>query len=74
MRHPGKILMEDWLKPHNITRYRLVHDTDLQVNTVYRLCREEGGITPRTAKVLGKYFDNSPEYWLGLQMKYSLTK
>jgi antitoxin HigA-1 len=37
-----------------------------------KLFTKNGGVTADTAIRLGKYFEMSPQFWLGLQMDYDL--
>ncbi len=52
----------------------------IRINSQYRICFEWIGnnahrrITADTALRLGKYFGNSAQFWLGLQMEYDLRK
>jgi addiction module HigA family antidote len=70
--HPGEILMEEFLKPFNISRYRLAKDIDVAPIRISEIIHGTRAISADTALRLGKYFDNTPEFWLNLQSHYDL--
>jgi addiction module HigA family antidote len=72
--HPGEMLLEEFLKPNGITQADLARDLKIPLNRVNEIVRGKRGITAETAWLLSEYFKNSPEYWMGLQTSYDLTK
>ena len=70
--HPGEILMEEFLKPYGLSQNRVALDIRVPARRINEIVLEKRGITPDTALRLAKYFDMSPEFWLGLQMDYEL--
>lgn len=72
--HPGEILGEEFLKPFKITAYRLAKDTMIPATRVSEILKGRRRITADTALRLSKYFGNSPDFWLGIQMEYDLRK
>jgi len=70
--HPGEILMEEFLKPFNISQYRLAKDIDVAPIRISEIVHGARAISVDTALRLGKYFDNTPEFWLNLQSHYDL--
>jgi len=72
--HPGEILNEEFLKPLNITAYRLSKDTRMPATRVSEILKGRRRITADTALRLSKYFGNSPDFWLGIQMEYDLRE
>ena len=72
--HPGEVLVEEFLKPMDISAYRLAKDTGLSQTRVSEIVRMKRSITAETALRLSKYFGNSAEFWLGLQNDYDLEK
>jgi addiction module HigA family antidote len=72
--HPGEILLEEFLKPANISSYRLAKDTHMPATRVSDIVRKKRGITADTAIRLSRYFGNSPDFWLGLQAEYDLRQ
>ena len=58
--HPGEILLEEFLKPLNLSAYRLSKDSGVP----------QSRITADTTLRLSMYFGNSAKFWLGLQDEY----
>jgi addiction module HigA family antidote len=72
--HPGEILLEEFLKPLNITGYRLSKETHMPATRVSDILRKKRAITADTAMRLSRYFGNSPDFWLGLQAEFELRE
>lgn len=70
--HPGEILLEEFLKPMNLSQNRLALDIRVPARRINEIVQGKRRITADTALRLGKYFDMSPQFWLGLQMDYDL--
>jgi addiction module HigA family antidote len=70
--HPGEILGEDFMKPHNLSMNKLALNLRVQVTRIADIVAERRGITPDTALRLGRYFRTTPQFWLNLQTKYDL--
>ena len=70
---PGEILNEEFLKPYNITAYRLAQDTGMSQTRVSEIIRGRRSITPETALRLARYFGTSVDFWMNLQMQYDLS-
>ena len=70
--HPGEILLEDFMKPMGISINQLARDIVVPPGRVSEIVNGKRGITADTALRLGKYFDVSPEVWIGLQSDYDL--
>jgi antitoxin HigA-1 len=69
---PGEILLEEFMKPKQISINRLARDIDVPPNRISMIVRGQRAITADTALRLGKYFGVSPEIWLDLQSDYEL--
>ena len=69
---PGEILLEEFLKPMNITAYRLAKDTHVPATRISQILKGKRRITADTALRFSKYFGNSPDFWLGIQDEYDL--
>ena len=69
---PGDILLEEFLKPMNITQSQLSKDICVPANRVSQVIHGKREITADTALRLGKYFGIEPEFWLNLQMRYNM--
>jgi addiction module HigA family antidote len=70
--HPGEILMEEFLKPMELTQNRLAQELSVPPRRINEIVLGKRGITADTALRLARYFGMSPEFWLGLQMDYEL--
>lgn len=70
--HPGEILLEEFLKPLKISQYRLAVDVHVPPRRINEIIHGERGISANTALRLAKYFGNSAEFWLNLQIRYEL--
>ncbi|MGE3063056.1 MAG: HigA family addiction module antitoxin [bacterium] len=70
--HPGEILSEEFLKPLNLSPYKLAKDTKMSQTRVSEIIKGKRSVTPETALKFSKYFGTSPEFWLGLQSDYDL--
>jgi addiction module HigA family antidote len=70
--HPGKILLEDFLKPLGISRCRLANDLHVPLRRVNEIVLERRGISVDTALRLASYFNTTPQFWLNLQSRYEL--
>ncbi len=71
--HPGEILMEDFLKPFNISQYRLAKDINVPPRRINEIVHGKRAITADTALRLAKFFGTSAELWLNLQSSYELN-
>ncbi len=72
--HPGEILETEFLKPLNISKYKLAKDISVSPIRVSEIVKGKRSITANTALRLGRYFNMSPEFWLNLQNQYDLEK
>ena len=72
--HPGEVLMEEFLRPMNISQYRLAKDISVPPRRINEIVHGGRCITANTALRLGRYFGVSPQFWLNLQSHYDLAK
>jgi addiction module HigA family antidote len=70
--HPGEILFEEFLKPMGISQNRLAIDIRVPARRINEIVLQKRRISTDTALRLAKYFNMSPQFWLGLQMDYDL--
>jgi len=70
--HPGEILLEEFLRPMNLSQNRLALDIRVPARRINEIVHGKRRITADTALRLAKYFDMSPQFWLALQMDYDL--
>jgi antitoxin HigA-1 len=69
---PGEILYEEFMRPLGISINALARDIDVPPNRISEIIHGKRAITADTALRLGKYFNVSPELWLGLQTDYDI--
>lgn len=72
--HPGEILQKEFLKPFDISAYRLAKDIGIPQTRVSEILKGNRRITADTALRLSKYFGNSAKFWLGLQDDFDLEE
>lgn len=72
--HPGEVLNEEFLKPMQISAYRLSKDINIPQTRISEIIKGRRRITADTALRLSKYFGTSPKFWLGLQDDYDLEE
>ena len=70
--HPGEILLDEFLNEFGVTSYALAKAIGVPTNRVTGIVNGERSITADTALRLGRFFGNSPEFWMNLQMHYDL--
>ena len=70
--HPGEILKEEFLRPMNITQYRLAKSIGVDARRVHAIVNGERSITAETALLFSRFFGNSAGFWMGLQCQYDL--
>ena len=70
--HPGEILNEEFLRPMNITQYRLAKSIGVDARRIHAIVHGERAITAETALLLSRFFENSAAFWMGLQTQYDL--
>jgi addiction module HigA family antidote len=72
--HPGEILSEEFLKPLEVSAYRLSKDIGIPQTRISEILKGNRRITADTALRLSIYFGNSPKFWLGLQADYDIEE
>jgi addiction module HigA family antidote len=70
--HPGKVLLEEYLKPLGISQNRLARDLGVPAQRINEIIRKNRAITVDTALRLARYFQTTPQFWLNLQMHHDL--
>jgi addiction module HigA family antidote len=70
--HPGEVLLEEFLKPMSLSQNRLALDIGVPPRRINEIVLGKRSVTADTALRLGRYFQMSPQFWLGLQMDYDL--
>jgi antitoxin HigA-1 len=70
--HPGEILALDFLEPIALTAYKLSKSIGIQQTRISEIIAGKRGITADTALRLARYFGNSAQFWMNLQVQYDL--
>jgi len=72
--HPGEVLPEDFLKPMDISQYRLSRDINVHPRRINEIVHGKRAITADTALRLSRFFGTSAELWTNLQSHYVILK
>jgi antitoxin HigA-1 len=72
--HPGEILLEEFMKPMNITQYRLAKEIHVSPMRISEIIHGKRAITADTAIRLGRYFNMEAKFWVNLQTSFDLEK
>ena len=72
--HPGEILLEEFLRPMDISQYRLAKDISVPQRRISEITQGKRSITADTALRLGRYFGIEAQFWLNLQSRYNLLR
>ena len=70
--HPGEVLLEEYLKPLNISQNKLGRDLGVPAQRINDIIKGKRSVTVDTALRLGRYFRTTPQFWLNLQASYDL--
>jgi len=70
--HPGEMLLEEFLVPMGITQRELANAIHVPYQRVNDLVNGRRGVTTGTALRLAKFFGNTPDFWLNLQLRWEL--
>ena len=70
--HPGRILSNEFLKDFGITSYALAKSIGVPTNRITGIVNGDRAISADTALRLARFFGNSPQFWMNLQMHYDL--
>lgn len=72
--HPGEILSEEFLKPLEISAYRLAKEINIPQTRISEIIKGKRRITADTALRLSVFFGTSAKFWTGLQDDYDLEE
>jgi antitoxin HigA-1 len=72
--HPGEVLLEEFLKPMQLSAYKLSKDIGIPQTRTSEILKGQRRITADTALRLSYYFGNSPKFWLGLQNDFDIEE
>ncbi len=72
--HPGEILLEEYLKPLEVSQVEFAQHVGVPVQRINEIVRGKRGVTPQTAWLLAQALGTSPEFWINGQSIYDLAK
>jgi len=72
--HPGEVLLEEFLKPLEVSAYKLSKEVGIPQNRTSQIINGKRRITADTALRFSKFFNNSAKFWLGLQNDFDIEK
>ncbi len=70
--HPGDMLLEEFLKPMNLSQRDLADGIRVPYQRVNELVNKKRGMTPSTALRLSKLLGTSADFWMNLQLRWDL--
>ena len=70
--HPGEILQQEFIVPMGLTQNKLALALHVPARRINEIVLGKRSITADTALRLSRYFKNSAQFWLGLQMDFDL--
>jgi addiction module HigA family antidote len=66
------MLLEEFLVPMNLTQRQLADAIQVPYQRINEIINGKRGITTSTALRLAKYFGNTPDFWMNLQLRVDL--
>jgi len=72
--NPVEILQEEFLKPLEISAYRLSKEIPTPQTRISEIIKGNRRITADEALKLSKYFGNSAKFWLGIHNDFNIEK
>jgi len=70
--HPGRILKRE-LQARELNASRFAHLLNVSTGRIIDILNGKRSISADTALRLGRYFGNSPQFWMNLQTQYNLA-
>ena len=70
--HPGEILLEEFIKPMELTLASVSRATGIPASRLTEITKCRRSISAETALRLAKFFGTSAAFWVGLQSEHDL--
>ncbi|MEO9965122.1 MAG: HigA family addiction module antitoxin [Reichenbachiella sp.] len=70
--HPEEIPEDEFLKPMNLSAYKLAKEIGVQQTRISQIIKEKRSITADTAIRFSNFFGTNEEFWMNLQREYDL--
>ncbi len=71
---PGEMLVEEFLKPLDLTQKAFANHIGVDIKTVNRVIKGHTAVTPELAVKFGAAFAMSADFWLNLQHSVDIWK
>ena len=71
---PGEILLEDYLKPMNISPAALANAIELNISKINQIISGHQKISPEISLRLGAFFKQGPRFWYNIQTTCEFQK
>ena len=68
--HPGEILREEFLTEYKLSAGALAYAIQVPRDRLEKIIRGKRAMTADTAARLARYFGNSPQFWMNLQINH----
>ncbi len=72
--HPGEILLEEFLKPMDISQNRLARAMGVPPRRINEIVHGKRSVTADTALRLSRALGTTEQFWMGLQADYDLEE
>ena len=73
-RHPGRILLEQYMKPQGLSQNALARELGVPPRRINEIILGKRGISADTALRLAQHFGNPARYWMELQADFDLQE
>ena len=70
--HPGEILLEEFLRPLEVSQYHLAKEIGVPARRINEIVHGQRRVSADTALRLARFFGTSERFWLNLQARYDL--
>ena len=70
--HPGEMLLEEFLNPMGLTQRELADAIYVPYQRINDIINGRRGITPSTALRLARFFGNSADFWMNVQLRWDM--
>ena len=72
--HPGEVLLEEFLKPLDISQNKLARAMGVPPRRINEIVHGKRAVTADTAIRLSRALGTSEQFWMGLQADYDLEE
>ena len=72
--HPGEIIRYEYLDELNMTQQQLADAIGITRVRINEIILGKRSLTPDTAFRLARFFNTTPEFWIGLQTNFDMWR